>query len=113
MAVKQSVKQECFNDAVPLPTYVDSRAIGAGAAETFTVPADGDFMVITANAGATDIYVDRNKTAAVPGDLSDGTASFCIPISSPPTRFQVDRGSTFSVFCVAAGVVTVAYYRRT
>lgn len=113
MAIKQSVKQECFNDAVPLPTYVDAKALGAGSAETVAVPADADFVVLTANAACTDVWINRNGSAAVASDTADGTASFCIPQTAMPFRFRIDRGASFSVLAVAAGVVTLAYYRRT
>lgn len=112
MAIKQSVRQECFNGAIPLPTYVDAKALGAGSAEDVTVPADADFVVLTANAACTDVWIRRGGNAAVAIDTADGSASFCIPNSAMPFLFQVDRGSTFSVLAVAAGVVTLAYYRR-
>ena len=54
------------------PFYIDARDLAANTNETHTVPAGADFVFFSADG---DFYAKPNGAAAVPGDVTDGTAS--------------------------------------
>lgn len=110
MAVDQRIREELFNFAPPLPLYVDSRVLAANTAETVTVPADADLVVITHDQPV--MYARKGGTAAVPvADVSDGTSSFAIRGENPIAR-TVERSTTFTIVSGTNGVVTFEWYAR-
>lgn len=87
---------------LPFSDYIDSRELSAGVAETFTVPSEARFVVFSCGA---DFYARPNGVAAVPTDLSDGSAS-----EHNPTLRSVIGVSTIGVISTGSAVITAAYY---
>ena len=86
--------------------YVDARVLGAGVAETVTVPSDADFVIISSDQPS--YYIRKGGAAAVPaGDVTDGTAA-----AHNVAFREVERGTTFSVISPTAGIVTFEWYCR-
>src|SRR5207249_10304100 len=54
------------------PLYVDARDLAASTNETHTVPTGADYVIFSADG---DFYAKPNGAAAVPSDVTDGTAS--------------------------------------
>lgn len=88
--------------ARPAPDYVNAKALSAGANEDETVPSGAKFVVFSATA---DFYAKRGGTAAVPGDVSDGSAS-----ELNPSIWQIDDITTIGLIAPATTVVTMSYY---
>lgn len=101
-AQQLSVLPDSF--AIPAPNFVNSRSLAANTAESITVPSDRNLVVFSATA---DFYANYTATAAVPGDVTDGTAS-----ELNPTVRSVAPGSTISVISPSACVVTAAFYNQ-
>lgn len=85
------------------PTYVDAKSLAASTAETVTVPANAKFVVFSGNAP---YYVNpHGATAAVPGDVSNGSAS-----ELNPAGYELRGMATFSVISPSACILTMAFY---
>lgn len=85
----------------PASDYVLARDVAAGVAEAFTVPAGANFVVFSSNV---DFYA-KSGTAAVPGDVTDGTASELNPVG-----MALYGVSSISVISAAAGKITASFY---
>lgn len=108
MAVTQGVKEQLFNDSVPLPSYVLVRVLGAGVAESFTAPAGANFVAFSGTTALGDYWVNDRATAAIPiADVTDGSGPWL-----NPGYAQCVAGSTISVISANAGVLCAAFYRR-
>lgn len=90
---------------IPFSNYVLSKSLAAGVAESFTVPALAKYVVFSANV---DFYANNRAVAAVPGDVTDGTAS-----ELNPTARACTPAETISVIAPTAGIVTAAFYSST
>lgn len=87
------------------PGYIDARLLAASTNETVTVPTDATQVVFSANA---DFYVNPNSgTAAVPSDVTDGTASEMNPVGYS----GLSAGGTFGIISPVACRVTMAFYK--
>jgi len=104
MATKTKAKGSIVGTTHSLPRWVDSRALGAGVAENYTIPTTIGYVIMSADNG---FYFNTNGTASVPGDLSDGSASMYVPSSFEGV---VDSSDVISLFAVGATVVTIACY---
>ena len=104
-ATKKQVPSALLRDTLDIPKWVDSLSLAANTAESYTVPADIGYLIIT---GTNGFYLDVNGTAAVPGDVTDGTAAFYVPSAA---EFVVSVGEVISVISTSATVVTFAGYR--
>jgi len=82
---------------------VNSLALAAGVAESTTVPALAG-KVFFSSTGT--IYVKVGGTAAVPTDITNGTAS-----ELNPSCYIVSPGDVISVIAPATCIVTFSYYR--
>ena len=83
--------------------FINSRSLAANTVEASTVPALAGKVFF----GATgNFYALNNGTAAVPGDVTDGSAS-----ELNPACWMVAPGDIISLIAPAACVVTLAYYR--
>lgn len=82
---------------------INAKVLAAGVAESDTVPADAGkvFFSCTGN-----YYVNTRGTAAVPTDLTDGSAS-----ELNPAGYTVSPGEVISFIAPAACILTLAYYR--
>lgn len=89
----------------PFSNYVLAKSLAAGVAEDFTVPANGSYVIFSANV---DFYANDRAAAAVPGDVVNGSAS-----ELNPTARACVPGSTISVIAPIAGIVTAAFYSKT
>ena len=83
--------------------FVNARSLAAGVAETTTVPANAGKVFFSASGN---FYALNNGSAAVPGDVTDGTAS-----ELNPACWSVAPGDVISLIAPVACVVTLAYYR--
>lgn len=85
---------------VPPPQYVDNYVLAANVAETATVPAGAEYVVISAT---TPVWVRRDNTAAIPGgDVTDGTGS-----AYKPATYAVDGVTSLSLIAPAASKVSL------
>lgn len=86
------------------PSYIDARSLAATTNETVTIPALATKVIFSANG---DFYANPNSgTAAVPGDVTDGTASELNPIGYS----NLVAGGTFGLIAPVATIVTMAFY---
>lgn len=107
MAITQPVPAKFFGSIIPFPLWVDAIVLGAGTAESYTVPASASFCLITCNAP---VYGCISGTAVIPTtEIADGTGSFYIAAG---TQVKLDSGSTLSLIrASAAAIVTIGVYR--
>lgn len=84
--------------------WVDSKGLGAGVAEVFDVPVGAKFVLISST---TPIYINPGAAAAVPADVTDGTASELV---MEPIMLMIENFTTIGVIAPAASVVTASYY---
>lgn len=84
-----------------------SRLLGAGVAESITVPANAKYMRIAATDNT---YINFNATAAVPGDVTDGTAAFLLP-AGWVEWIMIIGVVTISVISAGTPVVTASFWR--
>lgn len=84
-------------------TWRDARSLAANTAESHTVP-DGATQVVFS--GTTNFYALANGTAAVPGDVTDGSAAELNPLV-----WLLDGVATIGLIAPAACVVTMTFYK--
>lgn len=83
--------------------WIDSVVLVAGAAQPYTVPAGGRFLLIGANA---DFYANYNGAAAVPvATTSDGSAS-----ELNPTQRIANAADVISFISATNCIVTIGVY---
>lgn len=90
-------------DAIPFPTYVDARALGIAANEDHAIPAGAKYVIFSSTA---DFYAKIGGTAAIPVDVTDGSASELNPI----VRHISDSATTIGLIAPAACEVTMSFY---
>ena len=108
MGVVQASPHGLMNSAVPFPQWVDTVVLGAGTAESYTVPANAGYAVITS---ALPFYGCISGTAVVPtGEITDGSGSFYIGAG---IQCRLGSGKTLSLIraTAASTVVTIGVYR--
>lgn len=88
--------------AVKPSGYVLSKALAANVAEAFTVPAGARIVVLSGNV---DFFADFTTTAAIPGDVTDGSAS-CL---NPAARSCKGLAS-ISVISASEGIITAEFW---
>lgn len=87
---------------------VQSKALAASVAESFTVPADALYVAFSCTAN---FYANYATTATVPGDVTDGTASELNP-SIRKLRTQAGAAiQSISVISPDACVITASFYK--
>jgi hypothetical protein len=106
MAETLSVPSSIYGSSVPVPRRVNALTFAAATAESWTVPADTNFVIFS---GTVPFYMRIGGTAAAPGDTTDGTASFYV---GSVAQFKVEEGVAISIIPTGAGVVTIACYSR-
>lgn len=85
------------------PTYVDARDLAANTNETHTVPAGAEGVAFSADG---DFYAKPNSAAAVPGDVTDGTAS-----ELNPESWDLTGVTTIGLIASAARKITLSFYK--
>jgi len=108
MPITQASPHGVMNSAVPFPLWVDAMVLGAGTAESYTVPASAGFAIITANLP---FYACVSGTAVVPTtEITDGTGSFYIAAGM---QCKLGSGKTLSMIraTAASTVITIGVYR--
>lgn len=91
-----------------LPGYVSARLLGAGVAESITIPAGVLYVRIAATA---DIFYNFGGAATVPGDVDDGTACELIKVNSDAEYLIIPPGATaLSVISSGTPIVTAGFY---
>lgn len=99
------VMGENYSHALDYPDYVNARSLAANTAEVIAVPANASIVYFSAQA---DIYVRYGATtAAVPGDVTDGSAC-----ELNPTARIVNGLTQISVISTAACKVTASFFRQ-
>src|SRR5258705_4875418 len=96
----------------PAVDCVLARLLAATTAESFTVPGSGANRARYVRLAATDnIYVNWTTTAAVPGDVTDGTASELIKSNSDCEWFYIPAACTaISIISAGTPIVTASFY---
>lgn len=87
---------------LPFSDTINSVSLTAGAAEAIDIPEGASFVIFS---GTGDYYIRANGTAAVPGDVTDGTAS-----EINPTMRSLVNVTSLSAIAPADCVVTAAFY---
>ena len=108
MALTQMSPHGLMNSAVPFPQWVDTVVLGAGTAESYTVPANAGYAVITS---ALPFYGCISGTAVVPTtEITDGTGSFYVAAG---IQCKLGSGKTLSMIrgTAASTVITIGIYR--
>lgn len=83
--------------------YVLSKSLVASTAETFTVPPNARIVLLSGNV---DFFVDfSGATAAVPGDVTDGSAA-CLN----PSMRSCKGLASISVISADPGIVTAEFW---
>lgn len=85
------------------PLYVDARDLAATTNETHTVPTGADYVIFSADG---DFYAKPNGAAAVPSDVTDGTASELNPLC-----WDLTGVVTIGLIASAARKVTLSFYK--
>lgn len=94
--------------------YVDAKVLTGTTAETFTVPATAQYVVLSGTAAFYYLHTDSagTPTALAPAaDVSDGTASAHVPAYTPEELLKVSPGDKISVVTAAGGIITAEYWR--
>lgn len=110
MGVTQYSPHGLMNSAVPFPEYVDAVVLGAGTAESYTVPARAGFAIITASLPFYARVVTGVDVAAAPStEIADGTGSLYIAAGM---QCKLGSGKTLSMIraTAASTVVTIGVY---
>ena len=85
------------------PFYIDARDLAANTNETHTVPAGAESVIFSADGG---FYAKPNGAAAVPGDVTDGSAS-----EYEPVGWSLDGVTTIGLISSAARKITLSFYK--
>ena len=85
------------------PTYIDARDLAATTNETHTVPAGADYVTFS---GDGDFYAKPNGAAAVPSDVTDGTASELNPVI-----WDLNGVTSIGLISPVARKVTLSFYK--
>ena len=80
MATNQRVPGVVSSATPPFPTYHDVLTLATASAESWTVPTDAKWGIITVIGDA--VWANSETTATVPTDVSDGTGSMLLPVNS-------------------------------
>lgn len=108
MGVVQASPHGLMNSAVPFPQWVDAVVLGAGTAESYTVPSSSGFAILTATLP---FYACISGTAVVPtGEIVDGTGSFYVAAGM---QCKLGSGTTLSMIraTAASTIVTIGVFR--
>jgi hypothetical protein len=92
---------ETFARSAPL--YIDARDLAANTNETHTIPAGADFVIFS---GDGDFFAKPNGAAAVPADVTDGTASELNPVI-----WDLNGVTSIGLIATAARKVTLSFYK--
>ena len=105
MATKISTSREVYNDTPPVSLWNDALLLGAGTAESYTIPAGVSWLIISPS-GA--VWVNSTTTAVVPvADISDGTGPFRIGADAA-YHVKVAPGQVLSMIREGGSSVTVS-----
>lgn len=111
MAINQASPHGAYNSAVPFPEYVDAVVLGAGTAETYTIPPAAGFAILTATLPFYARIVTGVDVAAAPSTgVTDGTSSFYVAAGM---QCRLGSGKSLSLVraTAASTVVTIGVYR--
>ena len=86
------------------PTYIDARDLAANTNETHTVPAGAEGVYFSADG---DFYAKPNGAAAIPGDVTDGSASEI----NPKGWYLGDGITSIGLIAPAARKITLSFYK--
>lgn len=90
------------------PGYVSARSLGAGVAESITIPPQAAYVRVAATA---DIFYKWAAGATVPGDVDDGTACELLKVNGEAEWLIIPAGATvLSVISSGTPIVTASFY---
>jgi len=107
MADTLEVPSALLSASVPVPRMVDVVYLGGAGEESYTVPADTRWVLLSCSAG---VYVRVAAAASIPvADVTDGTGSLYI---NSTAQFEVEEGSVlhFIRSGASATIVTIGRY---
>ncbi len=85
------------------PLYIDARDLAASTNETHTVPAGADYVIFSADG---DFFAKPNGAAAIPGDVTDGSASELNPVI-----WDLSGVTTIGLIANAVRKITLSFYK--
>lgn len=109
MATTVGIPSALLGSSLEVPTYVDNVTLATSTNETWTVPANVNFILLSADGG---FYVragSGNTADETPGDISNGTGSFYVPSSA---QFKVNEGKVLNFIAAGARVISIGCYSR-
>lgn len=99
--------------ALSAATWIDARVLGAGVAETYTLPTDaagrkGVFLRLTSTT-TTPIAYKWDGVASVPAaDITDGTSSIVVRLDTQPVLLVAPSTAyTLSLICSVAATISI------
>lgn len=107
MADTLNVPRELYRTSVLVPRLVDAMVLGAGTEESYTVPSNTEWVLISCD---NPIFIRVGATAAAPTtEVADGTASFYIPSAA---QFAVEAGTVLHMIRAGSSstIVTIGRY---
>ena len=108
MAITQTTPYGLNPSTVKFPLWVDAVFLGAGTAESYTVPAAAGYALITCTLP---VWACISGTAVVPTtEITDGSGSFYL---SAGIQCKLDSGQTVSFIrgTAANTIVSIGVYR--
>jgi hypothetical protein len=97
--------------AIAQADWIDSRALGVTTAETVQAPAGAKYVRIAADGVVYAKIAAASTAAAIPTDITDGTASECLS-GAGDWRILPGDPPYISLISAAARVVTLSFYRN-
>jgi len=88
--------------------YINAHSLGVATAESVTIPTGAKYVRFKAT---TLVYVDFVTTAAVPGDVVDGSSPMIIPAGTATEIIPLSGVTTISLISPAASIVTIEFWR--
>jgi len=88
-------------------SYVNSLSLGIATAESATIPTGAKYIRFKATTLA---YADFVTTAAVPADVTDGSAPMILPAGLATEVIPLSGVTAISLISPAASVVTMEYW---
>lgn len=97
---------------VPSNDGVMARALAAAVAENIAVPAGARYARLAATQDIFATYGSTTSVAAIPGDVTDGSASELLPYGREHWRFLGSDVTGISVIASSAPIVTATFFKE-
>jgi hypothetical protein len=97
---------------VPSSDGVMARALSAAAAENIAVPTGARYVRLVATQDIFVTYGSTASVAAIPGDVTDGTASELLPYGREHWRFLGSDVTGISVIASSSPIATATFFKE-